>query len=449
MKPSSAIPRPAGSLLSHSVRFFKNTMQFYEDAWRECGDLFSTRIPGLGNWVYVCSPELVQTMIAAPPDVLAGGDLEGFSLEHVLGKGSTSHLDGAAHQERRDVISPYLDAQGSLRHVDAVRGVAERKVAGWPLGAPFPLVLETQRIALESLIGAFFGGASPERVRELSDLYQEFSFKGVRSPATPHSSLQFDLGPWSPWGRVKMRQRKVVAAFNREIDDRLAAIDRPKEDDIVLGLARARLADGSRISREALLAELLDLLFQGHEMTGDGMTWILSEILACPHALAALREEIAAVAGEGEIRSEHLSRLPYLEAAIYEGLRKRPTNFVTSGRRVKKPFELGGYLLPPGTLLAVCYPAIGMRDDLFPKPKSFEPERFCGHAAPTDARSPFGLGPHACTGRELALVILKTALATILRRAELRIAQEEVRPVRNAWYYEPNQGLLVTLEKRF
>jgi cytochrome P450 len=446
MKPSTEIPRPAGSLLSHSLRFFRNTMQFYEDAYRECGDIFTTRIPGLGDWVYICSPELVRKVIEAPPDVLTG-DLEGFNLFHVLGKGATSHLDGPARQERRDVISPYLDAQGSLRHVDHVRGVTERKVAEWPSGAPFPLVLETQRIALESLVGAFFGGASPERVRELADIYQDFSFKGVRSPATPHSSLQFDLGPWSPWGRVKMRQRKVLAAFNREIDARLAAVDRPEEDDIVLGMARARLADGGRIPREAILAELLDLLFQGHEMTGDGMTWILSELLANPEALARLRGEIAAVAGDGEIRSEHLSRLPYLEAAIYEGLRKRPTNFLTGSRRVKKPFELGGYLLPPGTLIAISYPALGMRDDLFPQPKRFEPERFRGHA-PTDARSPFGLGPHACTGRELAMVILKTALATIVRKADLKLAQEEVRPVRHAWYYEPNQGLLVTLEGR-
>ena len=59
MKPSTEIPQPAGSLLSHSLRFVKNTMQFYEEAYRECGDLFATRIPGLGSWVYVCSPDLV------------------------------------------------------------------------------------------------------------------------------------------------------------------------------------------------------------------------------------------------------------------------------------------------------------------------------------------------------------------------------------------------------
>jgi len=40
------------------------------------------------------------------------------------------------------------------------------------------------------------------------------------------------------------------------------------------------------------------------------------------------------------------------------------------------------------------------------------------------------------------------ALATIVRQAELKLAQDEIRPVRNAYFYEPNKGLLVTLEDR-
>ena len=43
---------------------------------------------------------------------------------------------------------------------------------------------------------------------------------------------------------------------------------------------------------------------------------------------------------------------------------------------------------------------------------------------------------------------MKTALATIVRKAELKLAQDKVRPVRNAYYYEPNKGMRVTLEKR-
>jgi cytochrome P450 len=121
----------------------------------------------------------------------------------------------------------------------------------------------------------------------------------------------------------------------------------------------------------------------------------------------------------------------------------------TSLRKVKQPFELGGYLLPEGTLVAVCYPALSVREDLFPNPERFDPDRFYGKKLPPEVWSPFGTGQHTCTGRDLALVVSKVVLATVVRRAELKVAQEEIRPVRNAYYYdEPNKGLMVTLERR-
>jgi cytochrome P450 len=447
MKSLSEVPRPAGSLLSHSLRFAKDTMRFYEDVYRECGDLFAVRIPGLGEWVYVCSPDLVKAMIAAPPEVLAGGDI-GFNLAHMLGKGATSHLDGPAHRERREVLCPHLAAPASLRHVDEIRRIAERRIAGWPLGQPFQAVLEMQKIALESLLKVFFSAADPDKIRQLADLWEDFSFKALRSPVVPHTSLQFDF-PGSPWRRVLRRQREIVQAYSQEIAARLAAVDRPEEDDLVLGLGRAHLGDGSRLSREVILAEILDLLFQGHELTGDSATWTLGELLSHPDVLARLREELDAVVGEGELRSGHLASLPYLEAVVYEGLRRRPTNLVTSARRVKQPFELGGYLLPENTMVAICYPALSVREDLFPNRKTFDPGHFYGKAIPADVWSPFGGGgPHACVGQDLALTVTKIALATIVRKTDLKLAQDEIRPVRNAYYYIPNQGLRVTVEKR-
>ena len=46
--------------------------------------------------------------------------------------------------------------------------------------------------------------------------------------------------------------------------------------------------------------------------------------------------------------------------------------------------ELGGYLLPEGTLVAVCYPALSVREDLFPNPKSFDPDHFYGKQIPAE-----------------------------------------------------------------
>lgn len=452
-KPMSEIPRPKGSLLSHSLRFARNTMQYYEDSHRECGDIFATRIPGLGQWVYIASPDLEKAMAAAPEGVLGAGEVVGFSLAAVLGKGATSQLDGAAHTERRGIAEPYFDARASTSRVEEVRQITESRIAEWPVGTPFPLVPPLQKIALESLMRTFFAAAGPGVARELADLYEDFSFKGLRSPTVSHTSLQFDF-PGSPWRKVQKRQQATLERFAREIAARLHAANAAgaakdaAADDLLLGMDRARLADGSRIPQETIRAEVLDLLFQGHELTGDSLTWTLGELLTHPEPLARLRQELDAVVRKEGIRNEHLPRLPYLEAVVYEGLRRRPVNIATTVRKVLQPFELGGYLLPEGTLVAVSYPALSMREDLFANPKAFDPNHFFGKPLPPEeVWSPFGIGPHACLGKHLAVVVIKAALATIVQKAELKLAQDEIRPVRVAYFYEPNKGLLATVER--
>jgi cytochrome P450 len=313
-------------------------------------------------------------------------------------------------------------------------------------------VLALQKISLEALIRLLFGGVDPERARQLADLYEDFSFKGLRSPTVPHTSLQIDF-PGSPWRKVKQRREKIRTAFLQEIDKLLSAdqtgADQPEADSFVLGMARARLAGGCPISREVILSEILDLLFQGHEQTGNSMTWTLGELLTHPEALARLRQELDSVVGREDLRSSQLADLPYLDAVVYEGLRRRPNNLFTGLRMVKKPFALGGYLLPEGSLVAVSYPAQSVRPDLFAHPESFDPSHFYQkQKPPAEAWSPFGSGTHACLGKDFAIVVMKVALATIVRKAELKLAQAEIRPVRNAYYYEPNKGLLVTLDSR-
>ena len=89
-----------------------------------------------------------------------------------------------------------------------------------------------------------------------------------------------------------------------------------------------------------------------------------------------------------------------------------------------------------------------MREDLFPNPSASIPTISSASSSRPEVWSPFGGGPHGCAGKDLAIVIMKAALATIVRKTELKLAQDEVRPVRVAYYYEPNKGLLVKLERR-
>ena len=45
------LPRPRGTALVHTLRFLKDPFSLLADAVRECGDIFSMRFLGFGDWV--------------------------------------------------------------------------------------------------------------------------------------------------------------------------------------------------------------------------------------------------------------------------------------------------------------------------------------------------------------------------------------------------------------
>jgi cytochrome P450 len=70
------------------------------------------------------------------------------------------------------------------------------------------------------------------------------------------------------------------------------------------------------------------------------------------------------------------------------------------------------------------------REDLFPSPDEFIPERFLQapnnfQELPKDAWRPFEKGPRACLGQELAMLEIKIVLALTLRDFDVESGYEE------------------------
>jgi cytochrome P450 len=84
-----------------------------------------------------------------------------------------------------------------------------------------------------------------------------------------------------------------------------------------------------------------------------------------------------------------------------------------------------------GTVLNPCIYLIHHREDLYPDPKRFKPERFLERQFSPYEYLPFGGGNRRCIGMALAMMEMKLVLATILSRFELALTSNSpVKPVR-------------------
>src|SRR3954449_3161150 len=392
-----------------AVRYARNPLGFLSNEQRRFGDIFSVRFPFFGRIVYVARPDLVKAVFTGPPAVFHAGEANATVLEPALGPNSVLTLDDEPHMRQRKLLLPPFHGERVQRYGQLIVEMTGEEMESWPVGEPFALRPHTQRITLAVIMRAVFGVHDRERLLRFERLIEAFSARVSAVIALP--MLRRDLGRWSPWSRF-LRARAALDEFiYEEIALRRAEIAAGEEshDDVLSLLLEAEHDDGSPMSDEELRDELVTVLGAGHETTATGLAWAMERLLRTPRVLAKLRDSITA--GEDD----------YLDATVKETLRARPV-IVDVARKLTAPAEIGGYRLPAGTFVMPAIAALHYREDLFPEPGEFRPERFLEGEGDHYSWIPFGGGVRRCIGAAFAQYEMRIVLGTVIERAELRAA---------------------------
>jgi cytochrome P450 len=107
-----------------------------------------------------------------------------------------------------------------------------------------------------------------------------------------------------------------------------------------------------------------------------------------------------------------------VEATIHESMRSRPV-IPAIGRRVTVPWRLGDYAVPAGRPISMSILLVHHREDLYPRPFEFRPERWHDHKPDTYSWIPFGGGIRRCLGATLAMAEQRVVLAAMARRLDI------------------------------
>ena len=161
------------------------------------------------------------------------------------------------------------------------------------------------------------------------------------------------------------------------------------------------------MSDAELRDQLVTLLLAGHETTATALAWTVNLLVHNPRSLHRLTEKPE----DGE----------YLAAVINESLRLRPV-IPLAGRRLTSELRAGELRLPAGTDVTPAIWLTHTRDDLYPDPLVFRPERFLADAPTTYGWIPFGGGVRRCLGAAFAQLEMRVVLQAMLSRRVLRAA---------------------------
>jgi cytochrome P450 len=436
-------PGPSTPAVVQTYRYVRNPLPLLDECARRFGDLFTIRLLGTSPWVFVWSPSLLKTLFAAPPDVVHAGEANATVFGAVAGDASVFTMDEGDHLNRRRLLLPQFHGDRMQVYFDQIREIAAQAAARWQPGVPFALNRETQQMTLRAIIRAVFGihthrdAQDRTLVQALTDLAND----AVGSSLLIAHPLQRDWGSWSPWGRVLRIIRRADEAIYREIARRRTAPDVAAREDILSLLLQVRDEAGSGLTDREVRDELVVMLMAGHETTGTALAWAFERILSLPDIEARIRQELDAIVGSARFAAQHLPQLEYLDAVIKESLRSRPIMPAGGARLVRRPLEIGGYVIPPGTILVNAMYLLHRRSDLYPEPDAFRPERFLGRRSIDPYEwTPFGGGMRRCLGYAFALFEMKTVIATVLSHVRLRIHNANAAVVRRGFFLAPAQG---------
>ncbi len=196
------------------------------------------------------------------------------------------------------------------------------------------------------------------------------------------------------------------------------------DPDLLERLLAARDEEDRPLGDAEISDQVLTLMITAGDAVAVALAWAFFWVGKNPGVQLAIRSECQALWDGPSLKA--LVSLPYLTATCQEVLRLSTVLPTVSGRRLTLPLEIMGYHIAQGLTLAPCEYLVHRREDIFPEPLAFRPERFLERRFGPHEYFPFGGGNRSCVGRNLAPMELKVVLATVLSR--WRIALDERLP---------------------
>ena len=436
------LPPPTVALvrLAQVLRFNQRQIEFVFKARRKLGDVFRVRGSRPDGVVFTCHPDHVKSLLTAKPE--EAPSLTGESpLRPVVGPNSVLTAVGERHMRQRKLLLPSFHGDAIAQYEQMIRDAAQREIDGWPIGKPIALAPRMQAITLDVIMAGIFGihGRPGRRTPEF--WLRQLTRAALFASTLPGYTLAelMNIGHDEPVGLQRAGLEVVDRPIYAVIRSRRRAADIGERRDILSLLIEARTEDNVALTDKELRDELLTLVLAGHETTANQLAWTWERLVRSPVAYERLVETVR---GNGEATD-------VIEATICESMRSRPVIPII-GRRVMVPWRMGDYVVPGDSPVGVSILLLHHREDLYPDPFAFRPERWDAHKPGTYEWLPFGGGIRRCLGAALAMAEQRIVLAEMSRRLDIEAAEAEPEHAkhRNVTMIPSNGATVIVRAKR-
>jgi sterol 14alpha-demethylase len=419
---STEIPRVSGGDAEHGHldEFGTDPIALMQRVRDECGDVGRFDLAGR-KVVLLSGAEANEFFFRAPDEDLDQAEAYPF-MTPIFGKGVV--FDASPERRKEMLHNAALRGEQMKGHATTIEHEVRRMIAEWGEQGEIDLLDFFAELTIYTssacLIGTKFRDELDSR---FAHLYHELE-RGTDPLAY--------VDPYLPIESFRRRDEArigLVALVEAIMEGRRSNPPADKDDrDMLDVLITIRDEAGKpRFTADEITGMFISMMFAGHHTSSGTASWTLIELLRHPDANAGVIAELDELYSDGQSVSFHaLRQIPRLENVLKETLRLHPPLIILM-RVAKDDFEVEGYRIKAGDLVAAS-PAVSNRiAGDFPDPDAFVPERY---AQPRQEDLinrwtwiPFGAGRHRCVGAAFATMQIKAIFSVLLREYTFEMAQ--------------------------
>ena len=427
------ITGPKSPMLVQLFQWFNDPLRYLDRNYEQYGDVFILPFSlELSPTIFVGNPKIIEYILTHESDIFYPFSQtmikQGKAIIGEMGLAISPNAE--KHREWKKLLTPSF-------HGKAIKGCADQilKISRDVLHSIRPEeafdVLSVVRLMNERILyQCVFGLDDDENSKQLQNRFNtwaDFLDSPLLLAAILFPTLRWTVG-CREWQKFSRLTEEISDFLNVEIAKRIRQTAQERHDILTLLLAshgdKWEGCPGIKIQ-----SQCKELIAASLSTTAAAMAWLCFSVYSRPEVLENVRQEVASLGAASE--ALEIAQLPYLTAVCQECLRLHTVDLVSLTRVVKRSVDVEGYLFEAGQKVVACPYLVHQREDIYPQPQEFRPERFLKRKFSPYEYLPFGGGSRRCLGSELALLSLKLMLATFVQTPGLELAlSQPVKPVR-------------------
>jgi sterol 14alpha-demethylase len=422
---TTTVPRVSGgqSAHGHLEEFRTDPIGLMKRVRLECGDVGWFQLAGK-QVVLLSGAEANEFFFRSADSDLDQAEAYPF-MTPIFGKGVVFDADP---ERRKEMLhNAALRGEQMKGHATTIEGEVRRMIADWGTEGEIDLLDFFAELTIYTSSACLIGRKFRDQLdSRFARLYHELE-RGTDPLAYVDAYL-----PIESFRRRDAARKGLVALVQDIIDSRVSRashspVDKSDRDMLDVLITVKDDAGNPRFSADEITGMFISMMFAGHHTSSGTASWTLIELLRHPVAHAGVIDELNELYADGQPVSFHaLRQIPRLENVLKETLRLHPPLIILM-RVAKGEFEVQGYPIHEGDLVATS-PAISNRiPEDFPDPDEFMPERYQQPRQEDLVNRwtwiPFGAGRHRCVGAAFATMQIKAIFSVLLREYDFEMAQ--------------------------